>query len=648
MPHKRLRCSLAFSAVLWAFSTGTCGAQNPIHVNPLRDAFFGELHLHTNYSFDAYLGGPREIDPDLAYRFARGEPVRYGDHTVKRRWALDFAAVTDHGEYLGVLADLDDMGSALSKSAIGRSIRAGNKDAIAAVGLAIAEGKPFPGFDVRPIFAAAWQKVIDAANENYRPGTFTTFIGYEWTSFGNTKADVSGAVAPDGSWGRADVGNLHRNVIFRGDTAPLPFTAVDSAKPEDLWEYLEVNRSRGIEALAIPHNANWSNGLMYDWVTSDGQPIDRRYALRRAFNEPLAEISQTKGQSETNPLLAPADEFADFEVRDDFLRAAAEWKGKDGHGSSIREAYGRGLIVAHRIGVNPYKFGVVGGSDFHNGLTTSDENAFSGLLNGAHGGVDPTQDYYVPEIRQKMLNNPVVTETYDEGTAGYDPRASSGSLTGVWAEENTRESIYDALRRKETFATSGTRLKMRIFGGWDYPFHLLHQVQWLKRAYAHGVPMGGDLPPQPAHKRAPRFAIWAVKDPDGANLDRVQIIKVWIKNDQLKQKVFDVAFAGRRVPDIKTGTVPAVGNTVDLKTATYENRIGSVELSTVWEDPQFDPTTSAAYYARVIEIPTPRWTTIRAAQAGVPLPKGLPATIQERGWSSPIWYTAPPNDRRKR
>lgn len=626
MKHLQKACVAAFVAVL-SYSACALAAvgDNPSRLKEHSDrkVLYGELHLHTSFSIDSYVLGPREIDPDLAYRFARGEPVRYGDHDVKRRWPLDFAAVTDHGEYLGTLHDLDDPGSALSKTQLGRSIR--RRDMAAMTRLwKIFEGQRLPEINQEQV-VAAWQKEIDAANENYEPGKFTTLIGYEWTSWGDTRAN-GGQV------------NLHRNVIFRGDTAPVPFTAVDSIKPEDLWAYLEINRRRGIEALAIPHNPNGSHGLMYDWNDSQGTPISKDYAALRAFNEPLAEIYQAKGQSETHPLLAPSDEFAGFEVRSDFWGPSANGKGKDGHGSSIREAYGRGLIMAEKLGVNPFKFGVVGGSDFHNGLTTSDENAYSGLLDGAHGGIDPTQDYYLGEIRQKLLV--AVPATLAEDSAG-DLESGSAGLTGVWAEENTRGSIYDALRRKETFATSGPRLKLRFFGGWHYPRNLLTQSDWVRSAYAQGVAMGSDLPAKPARARAPRFIVWAVKDPDSGNLDRVQIVKVWAREGQQHEKIIDVALSDNRHPDPKTGKVPAVGNTVDLKTATYTNSIGVVELSAVWEDPQFDPTESAAYYVRVIEIPTPRWTTIRAVQAGVPLPPGVPATIQERGWTSPIWYEAP-------
>jgi hypothetical protein len=619
----------AIAAVLVpAVTVAVAAAQGPaadvvpgIRVNPRRDAYFGDLHLHTSYSFDAYILFGAKVDPDGAYRFGRGESVNYlGDEVHRTSPPLDFLAVTDHSENIGVFNTLEDPDSELSRSEIGKEVREQGAKVFGKIAALQTGGKPLPGIDVKQTTQSAWQREIDAANRNYRPGKFTTFIAYEWTSM------------PDGQ-------NLHRNVIFRGDKAPNPFTAVDSIKPEDLWTFLENVRKQGYEALAIPHNSNASNGLMYDWVDSKGRPIDQAYAELRAANEPLAEISQNKGASETRPALSPGDEFSNFEFYDHLLISAT--KSKPG-GSYVRDALGRGLVIAQTAGgVNPYKYGIVGASDFHNGLSDSAESAFVGTF----GAVDPSKklpdlDKYAERFTQMRkglaqsfgpaAGAKVNFNLYENG---------SGNLTGVWAEQNTRESIYAGLRRKETFATSGTRLKFRFFGGWDFNSDLLKSKDWVQTAYSGGVPMGGDLPTRPSGRTAPKFVVWAVKDPDGANLDRVQVVKVWLKDGKHVEKLFDVALSNGRKVDRKTGKAPAVGDTVDLKAATFTNTIGATELSTVWQDPEFDPKTPAVYYLRVLEIPTPRWSTIVAVKRSLPLPADTSATIQERGWSSPIWFT---------
>jgi hypothetical protein len=574
--------------------------------NPERNVYFGDLHLHTAYSFDAYvLMGTRKT-PDAAYRFARGEPVEYLGHQARRAWPLDFLAVTDHSENIGVFNTLDDPDSPLSKSELGQRTRTAGRQAFFEILRAMAAGKPIPGVDAKAISRSAWQTEMDTANANYRPGSFTTFIAYEWSSMG------------PGSQ------NLHRNVIFRGDHAPFPFSSLDSKRPEDLWSYLEANRRNGIEALAIPHNADASGGLMYDWNDSDGKPIDQAYAERRALNEPLSEISQNKGQSETVPELSPNDAFANFEVFRNLLGAPG---GSAVNGSYMRQAWGRGLIIEAKIGSNPYRFGTVGATDFHGGLSTSGEDSMDGGF-----GIEPASVSQA-DARLRLTRDPKLIAS--NGYSALDN--GSGSITGVWAEENTRESLYSALRRKETYATSGTRIKLRFFGGWDYARDTLRAADWVKAGYAKGVPMGGDLPARPAGAHAPRFIVWALKDPAAANLDRVQIVKVWLDHDQYREKVFDVALSkGRRLDP--AGHALPVGNTVDLKTATYTNSIGATALSAVWTDPEFRSGTPAVYYARALEIPTPRWSTILAVKTGLPVPADSPATLQERAWSSPIWY----------
>jgi hypothetical protein len=593
-----------------------------IPANPEREAYFGDLHLHTNYSFDAYILFGAKVDPENAYRFARGETVNYlGDEVKRTTPPLDFLAVTDHSENIGVFNTLEDPGSPLSQSEIGKEVRAQGVKIFGKIAALQTGGKPLPGVDVKATTESAWQREIAAANRYYEPGKFTTFVAYEWTSM------------PDGQ-------NLHRNVIFRGSKAPNPFTAIDSVKPEGLWSFLESIRKQGYEALAIPHNSNASNGLMFDWVDSKGRPIDQAYAELRAANEPLAEISQNKGASETHPALSPNDEFSNFEFYDHLL-ISAEKKSKPG-GSYVRDALGRGLVIAQGAGgVNPYKYGIVGASDYHNGLSDSAESAFAGTF----GAIDPTKappdlDKYAErfkEMRESLQNSfgpgqaaKVSFNLYENG---------SGNLTGIWAEQNTRESLYAGLRRKEAFATSGTRLKFRFFGGWDYDGALVKANDWVGAAYRGGVPMGGDLPPQPAARKAPKFAIWAVKDPDGANLDRLQVVKVWLDHGKHVERIYDVALSNDRKVDPQTGKAAPVGNTVDLKTAQYTNTIGATELSAVWQDPQFNSKVPAVYYLRVLEIPTPRWSTIVSVKRGLPLPTDVPATIQERGLSSPIWYT---------
>jgi hypothetical protein len=592
------------SVVLLAMGQGASAAP------PERKAYFGDLHLHTSYSFDAYVMFPSRVTPEQAYRFAKGEPVPFLDKTVKRGEPLDFLAVTDHSENIGVFRELDNPNSDFSKTELGQHIRKDGMKAFWEVVAVQLQGKELPGFDSHTVAASAWQHEIDAANSQYEPGKFTTFIAYEWSSM------------PEGKY------NLHRNVFFAGNTAPFPFSSAQSRRPEDLWTWLEAQRKQGYDVLAIAHNANASGGLMFGEKDSDGKPIDEAYALRRVLNEPLNEISQNKGASETHPLLSPIDEFAGFEIFDRLLIGGVH---SEEHGSYAREALGKGLEIRARTGVNPYQFGFVGASDFHDGLSTSSEAAFGGSANG----IDPETNLPTAEEVKKAFSGEAIS-----GSKLEVVRTGSGNLTGVWAEENTRESIFAAFHRKETFATSGPRIKVRLFGGWNYGPGILKTAGWDQRAYAQGAPMGGELPARPASAKAPRFIVWALKDPNGANLDRAQIIKVWLgKNGAYAERVFDVALSNGRTVDPLTGRAPSVGNTVDLKTATYTNTIGATELQTVWQDPQFDSAVPAVYYLRVIEIPTPRWSTILAVKRGLPVPaEVVQPTLQERAWSSPVWY----------
>jgi hypothetical protein len=599
-----------------------------------RRAFFGELHLHTVMSFDAWTFGTK-VTPDQAYRFARGETVMVpasqvvmeqglavtGSVPAKRAWPLDFTAVTDHSEYLGAMTQLDDPNSAFSKSDIGKELSKGGQRAFfrAASMLHVEGGDAPPIMKEAAQAADGWNVEMKAANANYQPGKFTTFVAYEWTA----------------SPGQGI--HMHRNVIFNSDRAPNPFTAVDSNKPEDLWKYLASVRRQGIDVLAIPHNSNLSDGRDFDWNMSDGRPIDEAYALERALNEPLVEIAQTKGYSDTTPQLSPNDEFANFEIMDRVYKGETSPKQ---HGSYVREAFGRGLVIQSQVGANPFKMGIVGASDIHNGLSVSDENSYAGRISGLDRNTMMPKGR-TAEAALGMREVAGELNVRPTGQKENDPlQFGSAAITGVWAEENTRESIFAALRRKETFATSGTRIRVRMFAGFDLDPELASKPDWVKRSYAKGVAMGSDLPAAPSGK-APRFVLQATKDPDGANLDRAQIIKIWLVGKDYKEQVFDVALSGGRKVDPKTGNAPAVGNTVDLTTGKFANSIGAPMLLAEWQDPTFDPKVPAVYYARVLEIPTARWTTHLAIANHLPLPQAAPATIQERAWTSPIWFTPP-------
>ena len=607
-----------------------------------RRAFFGELHLHTAMSFDAWTFGTKLL-PDQAYKFGRGETVMVpavqvqrqegvnskGEVPARRAWPLDFMAVTDHSESMGVLTQLDNPDNALAKTPLGQRILSDPASAFFLIAHARKSGKASPFPKSTEVMQHAWQVEVEAANANYQPGKFTTFIAYEWSATAKDRSDASKVI-----------GSIHRNIIFNSDHAPMPFTSVDSDHPENLWAYLEKTRANGIDVIAIPHNGNLSGGMMYDWNDSDGRPISEEYAQRRALNEPLTEIAQNKGQSETAPTLSPSDEFANFEIYDRLL-VNKDFKSHP-DGSYIRQAFGRGLAIQAMVGVNPYKYGLVGASDIHNGLSTSLE---SGMASEAFG-IDPRTMTPRGDAAKRALGiikTPAPSDPDETPASGAQIftdvlKYSSPGITGVWAEVNTRNSIFAALKRKETFATSGTRIRVRMFGGWTFNPNTAQSQDWVAKAYAEGVPMGGDLPSRPRGASAPRFILQAIKDPDGANLDRIQVIKVWTEGKEYKEKIFNIALSGSRKPNA-AGRVRPVGDTVDLKTGAYKNSIGAASLTATWKDPEFDPARAAVYYARVLEIPTPRWSTLLAVHNHLPIPKAAPATIQERAWTSPIWYT---------
>jgi len=579
-----------------------------IAVNPLKNCYFGDLHLHTAFSADANFFGAT-LFPEDAYKFAMGEEVEYLGQKVKRVAPLDFLAVTDHSEYLGAIVAVRDPKGPYAGTELNRQYTSTDqKDVAKSFGDFIKDmsaNKPNPELNKPEVLRSAWQRVIDAANMYNKPGKFTALVGYEWTSAPNNENNHSQ--------------NLHRCVIFKGDKVPdLPFTSFDSQDPEMLWTYLENARKTGSDVLAVPHNANVSNGLMFDTKTLSGKPLTREYAERRMTNEPLTEMMQGKGQSETHPTISTNDEFANYELWEILLSSNERAKFKTG--SYVRQAYGTGQELQEKLGANPFKYGLEGGTDYHSALSSSEENNYP----GSHG----TQDNLAVDYAKVLAAG--------ESVGGEPPtKLSAAGLTGVWAESNTRDAIFDALKRKECFATSGPRIKVRMFAGWNYGAQLFKQDDWVKQAYAGGVPMGADLP---AGTGKPRFIVQALKDPNSGNLDRIQIIKVTTKNGKSTEKIYDVVWSGDRKPDSK-GKLPAVGNTVDVKSATYTNNIGSAELIGYWEDADFDPQSYATYYARVIEIPTPRWSTYLAAKHNLPPSKIVPTTIQERAWTSPIWYT---------
>lgn len=574
--------------------------------NPERDAYFGETHVHTGWSFDAYIFGNTKTGPEEAYQYATGKTITHPmGYPIKITTPLDWMGVTDHSEYAGTVKLANTPGSALSKLPIAEKLKVHSAADIQRIylwlGYTIVDGKPIKELLSPDVAGNIWKEINAIADRYNKPGKFTAFCSYEWTS------------TPDNR-------NMHRNVFFKdcAKVPELPFSSIDSSAPEDLWNWMDVQRKAGSELLAISHNANLSDGIMFPTeVDFKGRPIDKAWAESRERNEKLSEIKQIKGQSETHPSLSPNDEFANFEVLT-YLLGDPAGRFPTIPGSYIRDAYKTGISMQDTRGYNPYKFGVVGGSDSHNsGVPYRQDNFF-----GGHGANDGSE-------KQRMAGHVF---------AGLDVRLENpAGLSGLWAEENTRASLFDAMQRKETFATSGPRITLRFFGGWDYAADAAKPKDWVKLAYAKGVAMGGDLPAPKA--KAPSFVVWAVKDPTSGNLDRIQIVKGWSKDGQSFEKVFDVVWAGNRKPDPVTGKVPAIGSTVDIAQASYKNSIGAAELRGVWADPEFDPGVNAFYYPRVLEIPTPRWTTIQAKKLGINPPDIVAATVQERAWASPIWYT---------
>jgi Protein of unknown function (DUF3604) len=564
-----------------------------------KHALFGELHVHTTVSFDAFVYNVKAT-PDDAYRYARGMPIQHtsGDMIQSAR-PIDFMAVTDHAEYLGVLPMLSDPTGPLADSPLARELASSDKAeadaAFARLASSLYNAEPLEELRPPALVRSNWQAVVDAAERHYRPGEFSTLVGYEWTSI-------------------PDHRNLHRNVIFRGGEGKVPdqpFSALDSSVPQDLWNYMDEVRARGMDVLAIPHNANLSDGRMFPVDRDErGEPLDADYAESRMRNEPLVEMSQIKGSSETHPALSPNDEWAGFEIVGELIGTGAIGKVP---GSYVRRAYLDGLEMHANRGFNPYRFGMIGSTDSHNANVPSDENNYTGKT----GISDDT-----PEKRRTAETGGLRGRTY-----------SAAGLAGVWAPENTREAIFDALARKETFATSGPRIRLRMFAGNDYPAGMMSAADWAQQAASSGVAMGSTLV---ATKQSPVFLVAAQRDPEEAGLERLQVVKGWLEDGVAREKVFDVACA-TGAPDKASHRCGSSNARVDLSNCSLAGDRGANELEAAWQDPEFEPGQQAFYYSRVIQRPTCRWSTWDALRIGKPLLEDLPPTIQERAWSSPIW-----------
>ncbi len=614
-------------AALMVLSAGLCAAQNYspyVGQSFPNRVLFGDTHLHTSYSTDAGMIGAR-LGPEVAYRFALGEEVT-SSTGVKARLArpLDFLVITDHAENLGLAPAIGESNPELLATPWGKEVsakvRSGTHEGITDaywqwMQAVFSRKDPLQGSTLQQTY---WQRITAAAEKYNEPGRFTTLIGFEWTA------------QPGGN-------NLHRNVIFRDgkDKADriVPLSTYDTEDPEDLWRWMaDYEKNTGGKVLAIPHNGNLSNGLMFDDVTlASRKPVDRNFAERRMRWEPLVEVTQIKGDGETHPTLSPTDEFADF----------GRWdKGSFGPQAKTpdmlpreyaREALKRGLAHEAKLGVNPFKFGMIGSTDSHTSLASTGYDGFYGKV----ALLEPSKnvDYRFNEVIAGRAKNP---EGKDIRQFAW--QSLSAGMAAVWARENTREAIWDAMARKEVYGTTGTRMLVRLFAGFDLARADLTRAEWVANGYARGVPMGGDLKLE-ARATAPTFLVKAARAPDGANLDRIQIIKGWLDaQGKTREKIHDVAWSGNRKPG-RNGKLPPVGNTVDVANATYSNSIGAPVLEAYWKDPAFKAGERAFYYARVLEIPTPRWTVYDAKVFGTVPPKEAPTAVQERAYTSPVWYS---------
>jgi hypothetical protein len=602
---------------------------------PVKNVYFGDTHLHSSYSFDAFLNNNHSADPDTAYRWAKGQPVihPYNRARVQIDTPLDFLVVSDHAEMLGVMRavhednfikeDLGWIGNVkrwYSFWLMNRAIDSNtglqffsqflpqnptiesHSDPVQHPDNNISDLAIFG--DTSKTSILAWHDIVETAERHNDPGTFTSLLGWEWSSI------------PMGA-------NLHRIVISPDGAEKgkqfLPYGSDQSQYPEDLWQWLdETQQQTGARFLAIPHNSNISKGYMFDDTTLRGDPITAEYARRRMQWEPVVEVTQIKGDSETRSDFSPEDEFADFENYDYYIQVGKKNDYKASAADYIRPALKRGLSIGQQVGVNPYKFGLIGSTDAHTGLSTSEEGNFWGKM--ASDSTPETKERLGVQMRSNGWN------------------MSASGIAAVWAEENTREAIYAAFKRKEVYATSGPRLRVQMFAGWDFPEGAESSESFSVIGSQFGVPMGGDLTAGDNDGKAPVFLLRAVKDPLGANLDRLQVVKGWIDSaGQQQEKVYNVAWSDDRQLDA-SGNLSPVGNTVNLSSGRYDNSIGQPEFSLRWTDPDFDPQQSAFYYVRVLQIPTPRNGLLDSLALELDEPPRGAKTIQERAYSSPIWY----------
>ena len=614
MANRWLSVGTALVVAMSAAASAEEGSYSrPVGQDYPQNVYWGDTHLHTRNSADAYSLGNMNLTAADAYRFARGqEIVAHNGMPVRLRRPLDFLVVADHAEYLGGYYRFNVGDPLVVDTEAGQQwksfLEEGDPDKlIAAFSASMQDSEnnpPYP-YETR---RAIWTDVARTSDDYNDPGRFTAFTGYEWTSM-------------------IDGNNLHRVVVYRDGADKVaqipPFSGQDSLDPRDLWQALaNYEAATGGEVMAIPHNGNLSNGMMFPDKTVDGKRIDRGYAETRSRWEPIYEMTQVKGDAEAHPTLSPNDEFADFETWDwdniGRTQAKEDWMLPHEY---ARGALKLGLNFEARLGVNPFKFGLIGSTDNHTSLATAAEDNYFGKF--------PESEPGTKRLTNKMANNRL-WENWRIVASGY---------AAVWAQENTRESLFAALKRREVYATTGTRIQVRFFGGWSFEANDVVKPAYLDVAYAKGVPMGGDLTGAPKDT-APTFIAVAAKDPDGANLDRVQIVKGWRdRKGELREKVFDVALSDGRQVNPATGKAPPVGSTVDVPDASYTNTIGAPTLATVWTDPDFDPGERAFYYVRVIEIPTPRWTAYDAKYFQVDLPDDVPMVVQDRAYTSPIWYT---------
>lgn len=576
-------------------------SESDVPKNPLKEAYFGEQHVHTGVSMDAFIAGNR-LTPDDAYRFAQGEEIMVNGSMHKIKRPLDFVAVTDHSEFMGEAYSLMNEGAPGYDHEIAVAFReAPDLDtALKLYGKYVLTplaggGDPHPEFfqGIEAI-KSTWKKNYEATEKHYQPGKFTTIHAYEWTS------------APGGS-------NQHRNVFFRDANVPdMPFSSNDGADPEMLWAWMQTQRDDGKKVFAIPHNSNESKGLLFAEASLTGVPINEEYAKTRASMEPLVEMMQVKGNSEVVPNFWPNDEFSDFENALTIQQFNGRGFVKE---NFVRYGLGRGIKYYAELGINPFKYGFVGGTDNHNGTPSNVEE--DNYKVGSHGYADQTAQVRATSMLEGEMS-----------IADANP----GALTAVWAESNTRGAIWDSMLAKETFATSGPRMKVRFFAGQGFSKNYASYEALVTDGYKKGVPMGGDY----QGSKAPQFLVWAMKDPIGPNLDRIQIIKGWIENGEPRDTVYNVVASGKRLKS--DGTVAPIDAPINLKTGEFNSEKGDPELMGVWTDPNWDPKQEAFYYVRVLQLPTARWTLYDELREGVKYPDDVKRQIVERAWASPIWY----------